>query len=300
VTAGIVSSIGRNIDGSQAYTNFIQIDAPINRGNSGGPTFDLHGQVIGMNSMIFSPSGGSVGIGFAIPASLIHDVVAQLKDHGKVNRGWLGVEIQPVTPDIASAMGLKENKGALVASVVPNGPAAKAGFEQGDVVTAIDGQAVDDSRDVVRRVASLVAGRVTTFNLSRQGKPIQIKVTIGARPDEKVAANVPGGVPGAGPSASAMGLGLSSLTAESRRAYNLNDDLAGVVITKVDPDSDAADKGLQPGDVVLKIGNRMVRSPADVQSGIAEAQKGGRKSVLLLVARQSGGTGFVAVDIGQT
>ena len=300
VTAGIVSSIGRNIDGSQAYTNFIQIDAPINRGNSGGPTFDLRGQVIGMNSMIFSPSGGSVGIGFAIPASLIHDVVAQLKDHGRVNRGWLGVEIQPVTPDIASAMGLKENKGALVASVVPNGPAAKAGFEQGDVVTAIDGQAVDDSRDVVRRVAGLVAGRVTTFNVSRQGKPIQIKVTIGARPDDKVASNAQGGGLSNGPSASAMGLGLAALTPEARRMYNLNDDVNGVVITKVDPDSDAADKGLQPGDVVLKIGNRTVRNPADVQSGIAEARSGGRKSVLLLVARQAGGTGFVAVDIGQT
>jgi serine protease Do len=301
VTAGIVSSIGRSIGADQQYTNFIQIDAPINRGNSGGPTFDLRGQVIGMNSMIFSPSGGSVGIGFAIPASLIHDVVAQLKDHGRVNRGWLGVEIQPVTPDIAGAMGLKENKGALVASVVPNGPAAKAGFEQGDVITAIDGQLVDDSRDVVRRVAGLVAGRATTFNVSRQGKPMQIKVTIGARPDEKVASNAQGGGGGSvGPSASAMGLGLSSLTPEARRMYNLNDDVNGVVITKVDPDSDAADKGLQPGDVVLKIGNRTVRSPADVQSGITEARNGGRKSVLLLVARQAGGTGFVAVDIGQT
>ncbi len=137
VTAGIVSSLGRNIDpGSQQYTNFIQIDAPINRGNSGGPTFDLRGQVIGMNSMIFSPSGGSVGIGFAIPATLIHDVIAQLKDHGRVSRGWLGVEIQPVTPEIAASLGIKDAKGAIVANVVPSGPAAKAGFEQGDIVTA--------------------------------------------------------------------------------------------------------------------------------------------------------------------
>ena len=188
----------------------------------------------------------------------------------------------------------------MVASVVPNGPAAKAGFEQGDVILAIDGQQVDDSRDVVRRVANLTAGRTTTFNINRQGKPTQIKVTIGARPDDKLASNAQGGGAAAGPSASAMGLGLSSLTPETRRAFNLNDEVNGVVITKVDPESDAADKGLQPGDVVLKIGSRVVRSPADVQAGIAEARNGGRKSVLLLVARQSGGTGFFAVDIGQT
>jgi serine protease Do len=301
VTAGIVSSIGRDIgESSQQYTNFIQIDAPINRGNSGGPTFDLRGQVIGMNSMIFSPSGGSVGIGFAIPASLIHDVVAQLKEHGKVVRGWLGVEIQPVTPAIASAMGLKDDKGALVASVVPNSPAAKAGFQQGDVVTAIDGQGVDDSRDVVRRVAALTVGRSSTFTVSRQGKTDQVKVTIGQRPDEKVAMNAPGGGNSGSASASAMGLGLSSLTPEARKAYNLGDDVSGVVITKVDPESDAADKGLQPGDVVVKVGAHAVHTPADVQSGVAEAQKGGHKSVLMLVARQSGGTVFVAVDIGQT
>src|SRR5258705_7048137 len=133
VTAGIVSSLGRNIESSQQYTNFIQIDAPINRGNSGGPTFDLRGQVIGMNSMIFSPSGGSIGIGFAIPASLIHDVVAQLKEHGHVTRGYLGVNIQTVTPDIASSLGIKDGKGAMVAEVVTGGPAARAGFEQGDI-----------------------------------------------------------------------------------------------------------------------------------------------------------------------
>jgi len=156
VTAGIVSSLGRNnIESSQQYTSFIQIDAPINRGNSGGPTFDLRGQVVGMNSMIFSPSGGSIGIGFAIPASLIHDVVDQLKAHGRVTRGYLGVSIQSVTPEIASSLGLKDGKGALVAEIVPNGPAAKAGFEQGDIVTAINGQAVDDANDLTRKVASV-------------------------------------------------------------------------------------------------------------------------------------------------
>ena len=300
VTAGIVSSMGRNIDpGSQQYTNFIQIDAPINRGNSGGPTFDLRGQVIGMNSMIFSPSGGSVGIGFAIPATLIPDVIAQLKEHGRGSRGWLGVEIQPVTPEIAASLGIKDAKGAIVANVVPSGPAAKAGFEQGDIVTALNGQAIEDATDLTRKVAVVQAGQVATFSVSRSGKPQQIKVTIGARPDERVASNAPAGK-AAAPAAStnAAGMALSSLTPETKKAFNLADTLsAGAVITKVDPDSDAADKGLQAGDVVLKIGNRTVRTPADFQTGVADAKKGGRSSVLLLVARGQGGTAFVAIDV---
>ena len=303
VTAGIVSSLGRSgLDSNQQYTNFIQIDAPINRGNSGGPTFDLRGQVIGMNSMIFSPTGGSVGIGFAIPASLIHDVVAQLKEHGKVSRGYLGVNIQSVTPEIASSLGLKDGKGALVAEVVPNGPAAKAGFEQGDIVTAIDGQAVEDSRDLTHKVAAVQAGRSATFTVSRQGKPMQIKVTVGTRPDDRMASATPAkGGESAPASASAAGLGLSSLTPEARRSFNLGDGVtSGVVITRVDPDSDAATKGLQAGDVVLRIGNRAVRTPADFQAGVAEAKKGGRSSVLLLVTHQAGGTGFVAIDIEKT
>jgi serine protease Do len=298
VTAGIVSSMGRsNIDTNQQYTNFIQIDAPINRGNSGGPTFDLRGQVIGMNSMIFSPSGGSVGIGFAIPASLIHDVVAQLKASGHVSRGYLGVNIQSVTPEIASSLGLKDTKGAIVADVVPGGPAARAGIEQGDIVTAIDGQAVDDNSDLTRKVAAVPAGQQAVFSISRGGKPLQVKATIGKRPDEKVASNAPAGGGAAAASANAAGLALSSLTPEARRTYGVAEGVnSGAVITKVDPDSDAADKGLQPGDVVLKVGNRVVRTPADFQTGVAEAKKGGHSSVLLLVQRSQGGTAFVAID----
>ena len=303
VTAGIVSSLGRNIESSQQYTNFIQIDAPINRGNSGGPTFDLRGQVIGMNSMIFSPSGGSVGIGFAIPASLIHDVVAQLKAHGHVSRGYLGVNIQSVTPDIASSLGIKESKGAMVAEIVPGGPASRAGFEQGDIITSIDGQAVDDATDLTRKVANVPAGQSANFTVSRQGKPMEIKVTIGTRPDQvQMASNEPGKNGMIGPSsANAAGLGLSSLTPEAKKNFNIAESVVtGAVVTKVDPDSDAADKGMQPGDVVLRVGSRIVRSPADFQAGVAEAKKVGRSSVLLLVAHNQGGTGFVAIDIDKT
>jgi serine protease Do len=298
VTAGIVSSLGRNnIDAAQQYTNFIQIDAPINRGNSGGPTFDLRGQVIGMNSMIFSPSGGSVGIGFAIPASLIHDVVTQLKTSGHVSRGYLGVNIQSVTPEIASSLGLKDNKGAIVADVVAGGPAAKAGIEQGDIVTALNGQAIDDNTDLTRKVAAVPAGEQAVFTINRSGKPLQLKATIGNRPNEKVASNEPAGGGAAPASANAAGLALSSLTPEARRTYGVADGVnAGAVITKVDPDSDAADKGLQPGDVVVKIGNRAVHTPADFQTGVTEAKKGGHSSVLLLVQRSQGGTAFVAID----
>jgi serine protease Do len=303
VTAGIVSSLGRNIESSQQYTNFIQIDAPINRGNSGGPTFDLRGQVVGMNSMIFSPSGGSVGIGFAIPASLIHDVVAQLKAHGHVTRGYLGVSIQSMTPEIASSLGIKDSKGAMVAEVVPDGPAAKAGIQQGDIITAIDGQGVEDATDLTRRVANVPSGQTAIFSVSRQGKAVEIKASIGTRPDqEQLASNEPGKDGMLAPSsANAAGLGLSSLTPESKKAFNIADDVeVGAVITKVDPDSDAADKGLQPGDVVLRVGNRVVRTPTDFQAGVAEAKKIGRSSVLLLVAHSQGGTGFVAIDIDKT
>jgi len=299
VTAGIVSSLGRDV-GANNYNDFIQIDAPINQGNSGGPTFDLRGQVVGMNSMIFSPSGGSVGIGFAIPATTVQDVVAQLKSHGRVSRGYLGVQVQPVTPEVAAAMGLREgSKGALVASVVPGGPADKAGFEQGDVITAVNGQAVEDSRDLTQKVALIAAGQSATFNVNRQGKVLELKVTIGLRPEERLASAAPAPQSqGAQPGASAMGMGLAPLTPQARRARQLADNVNGVVITRVDPDSNAAEQGLQAGDVVLKINNRDVASAADIQAGIAEARRAGRKSVLLLVARAQGQTGFVAVEIG--
>jgi len=303
VTAGIVSSLGRNVGQNSTYNDFIQLDAPINQGNSGGPTFDLRGQVIGMNSMIFSPSGGSVGIGFAIPATTVTSVVEQLKQNGRVSRGYLGVQVQPVTPEVAGALGLKEGyKGALVASVVPEGPAAKGGFQQGDIITAINGQAVEDNTDLTRKVALVAAGQAATFAINRQGKSVELKATMGLRPSEQqLASNAP--APQSlqvQPGANALGMGLSPLTPQARRARQLDDKVTGVVITRVDPDSNAAEQGLQVGDVVLKINNRDVAAAADIQNGIAEARRQGRKSVLLLVARAQGQTGFVAVEIGGT
>ena len=298
VTAGIVSSIGRNI-GNGPYTDYLQIDAPINRGNSGGPTFDIEGRVIGMNTMIFSPSGGSVGIGFAIPASTIHDVVAQLKSVGRVTRGWLGVEIQNVTPEMADSMGHKSMKGAIVAKVVPGGPAAKAGFRQGDVVVAINGAAVDDSRALTRRVATLPAGKDATFTIVRGAEKKTLTANIAVRKDEQLAANAPQGGDNSAATGQAMGLGLAAVTPDLRRTYNLDDSVDGVLVTKVNPDSDAADKGVQPGDVVVSVGNEAVRTPGDIKNRIARARAAGRSSVLVLIATQNGER-FVALDIGKT
>jgi serine protease Do len=300
VTAGIVSSLSRDVPGGGPYNDFIQIDAPINRGNSGGPTFDLRGQVVGMNSMIFSPSGGSVGIGFAIPSTTIRDVVSQLQSHGRVARGWLGVSIQSITPDIATSMGMKEAKGAIVASIVPGGPAAKAGFVQGDVVVAINGKPIEDSRDLTRRVAALQAGSRASFTVVHQGSTKTLSVQIAQKKEDQVAANdVPQPSVANGSTGEAMGLGLAAVTPEMRRNYNLDGTVEGVLITRVDPNSDAADKGLEAGDILVSIGNKSVHSPSEVLKSVSDARAQGRKSVLLLVSR-SNGQQYVAVDIGQT
>jgi serine protease Do len=299
VTAGIVSSIGRAI-GNGPYTDFIQIDAPINRGNSGGPTFDLRGEVIGMNSMIFSPSGGSVGIGFAIPSSTIHDVVNQLMAHGHVTRGWLGVQIQPITPDIATSLGLTSPKGAIVQVVVPDSPAAKAGLVQGDIVTAINGKNIEDARDLTRHIAVLQPGEKANLTVNREDHVQTISVTITTRKEEKLASNDTPQAPVAPPHvANVMGLGLVALTADARRAYNLDNDVNGVLITKVDPNSDAAQNGVQPGDVLVSVSRAPVKTPAEVQGQVAAAKSAGRKNVLLLVNGQGGQLYFTS-DIDQT
>jgi serine protease Do len=289
VTAGIVSSIGRDI-GNGPYTDFIQIDASINRGNSGGPTFDLQGKVIGMNSMIFSPSGGSVGIGFAIPSSTIREIVDQLKAHGHVSRGWLGVSIQAITPEMASSLGMKDSKGAIVATVVPGGPAAKAGFHPGDIVLAVNGKSIEDNRDLTRRVALLPAGSTAAFTVSRNGQQHTVNVTIGAKKEDMQVASAGGPqvFGGAETTGEAMGLGLASVTPEVRKAYSLDGNVSGVVVTKVDPNSDAADKGIEPGDVVVSVADQAVHTPKDVQTRVAQAKSQGRKSVLVLVTGTNG------------
>jgi serine protease Do len=297
VTAGIVSSIGRDV-GNGPYTDFIQVDAPINRGNSGGPTFNLQGRVIGMNSMIFSPSGGSVGIGFAIPSSTIREVIAQLESKGRVARGYMGVQIQAVTNEIAASMGRKDSKGAIVTTIVPNGPAAKAGFQQGDLVLALNGKPVDDNRDLTRRVAMIPAGANATFTVDRGGKPLTLTVKIGERKETQEADNgapqrpqQPGANTG-----EAMGLGLASVTPSIRQQFNLEGNVNGVVVVRVDPNSDAADKGIEAGDVVVSVANRSVRTPQDVKSRIADAHAAGRNTVLVLVSG-SAGQRFLALKI---
>src|ERR1051326_6341163 len=304
VTAGIVSSIGRDI-GNGPYTDYIQIDAPINQGNSGGPTFDLTGRVVGMNTAIFSPSGGSVGIGFAIPASTVRAIVDQLKDHGNVSRGWLGVQIQNLTPDMASSLGAGNAKGAIVASVVDDSPAAKAGFKQGDVILGLNGSEVDDNRDLTRKVAGLRAGEKADFSILRDGQKRNISATIGPRPDQVASADKPaparngdrGGTRQA--ATDSLGMELMQLNAETRGQFNVDEKVAsGVVVSSVDPNSEAAEKGFRPGDVIVQIGNRNVRNPADIEQGVADAKKAGRETVLLLVAGDQS-QHYVALKVGK-
>jgi len=298
VTAGIVSSIGRDI-GNGPYTDYIQIDAPINRGNSGGPTFDLSGRVVGMNTAIFSPTGGSVGIGFAIPASTLHVVVDELKEHGGVTRGWLGVQIQSLTPDMAAGLGAEEVKGAIVAQVVDDSPAAKAGFKQGDVVTAINGQAVEDSRDLTRRVAALRAGAKAEFTVLRDGKERTLAADIAKRDEDRLTALASDEGRGATNEATGkMGLALAELTSSLKRRYGVGEDATGVLITAVDPSSEAAEKGLRPGEIIVSVGNRQVATPDDVRRALDEAQNAGRRTVLFLVTGEQGDR-FVALKIAQ-
>lgn len=310
VTAGIVSSIGRDI-GSGPYTDYIQLDAPINQGNSGGPTFDLSGRVIGMNTAIFSPSGGSVGIGFAIPSTTVRAVVEQLKSSGSVARGWLGVSIQPLTPELATGFGIPNAKGAIIAGVFDDSPAARAGFKQGDVVLAINGAEVADERELTRRVGSLLAGQRATFNVVREGKHETLTATIAARDADQVAAlREPGNGNGAGrvpngaqqQSAESLGLSLMPLTPALRQQQNIPADVKGVIVTEVDPNSDAAEKGLAAGNVIIRVGGKDVATPADVVRGVAEAKTAGRDTVLLLVAEQRGqqrGQRFVALKVNE-
>src|ERR1700691_703355 len=265
VTAGIVSARGRDI-GSGPYDDFLQIDAPVNHGNSGGPTFNTDGEVVGVNTAIFSPSGGSVGIGFAIASDVVKNVVQQLKDNGSVTRGWIGVQIQNVTADLADDLGLKEQTGALVAAAQKDSPAAAAGVKSGDVITAVDGETVADPHDLARRIAALGPKKTVKLALIRNGSPMTIDVTLGTMPADKTAnAETPNSDDNGGSALAKLGLTL-------RPAHGQD----GVVATGVEPDGAAADKGLKQGDVILEVAGKAVNRPADVVDAIDAAESGGQ------------------------
>ncbi len=290
VTAGIVSARGRDI-GAGPYDDFIQIDAPVNKGNSGGPTFDVDGNVVGVNTAIFSPSGGSVGIAFDIPADTVKSVVAQLKDKGAVTRGWLGVQIQPVTSDIADSMGLKSDQGALVAEPQANSPAVKAGIKSGDVITKVNGEAVKDARALARKISTLSPGATANLTVVRGGKEQAVAVTLGEMPKERQA--MAGTQDHDAPGADVPKLGLSLAPANQVAGSNGQ----GVVVTQVDPDGPAAERGFKTGDVILDVGGTTVASPADVKKALADAKSSGKKTVLMRVKSEAG-TRFVALPIG--
>src|ERR1700730_488447 len=286
VTAGIISARGRDI-GAGPYDDFLQIDAPVNRGNSGGPTFNTQGQVVGINTAIFSPSGGSVGIGFAIPAETVKTVIAALKDKGVVARGWIGVQIQPVTAEIADSLGLKSNKGALVAEAQPNSPASAAGIKSGDVILGIDGERIDGPRDLARKVAALGPGKKTDLIYWHDGSEKTAPEKLGSLPDDKEARAQPGM---SHDHNAFSGLGLTLAPASSVEGAGSH----GVVVTDIDSEGVAAQKGLQIGDVILEAGGHTVNQPADISAALAEAKKDNRKAVLLRV-KGSNGTHFVAI-----
>ena len=290
VTAGIVSARGRDI-GAGPYDDFIQIDAPVNKGNSGGPSFDVEGNVIGVNTAIFSPSGGSVGIAFDIPADTVKNVVAQLRDKGSVTRGWIGVQIQPVTSEIAEGMGLKKAAGALVSEPQPNSPAAKAGIESGDVITSVDGNAVSDARDLARRIGTMAPGTSVKLGVLRQGQEKTVTVTLGTLPNEKAAANQEKS--GATPDNDMPKLGLT--LAPSNKMSGAEG--SGVVVTAVDPSGVAADHGFQVGDVILDVGGKSVSNPSDVRKQLADARKEGKRALMFRV-KSGEGTRFVAMPLG--
>ncbi len=297
VSAGIVSARGRTLSGS--YDDFIQTDAAINRGNSGGPLFNMKGEVVGVNTAILSPSGGSIGIGFSMASNVVSGVVDQLEKYGETRRGWLGVRIQNVTEDIADAIGLDSVAGALVTDV-PAGPAADAGIEAGDVILRFDGQDVTDTRELVRLVAEAPVGASVRVVVFRDGGTQTILVTLG-RLEEAVLTSAEGGrqlAPAEAPKFTIQGMQLGQLTPEYRDRFMIGEDTDGVVILEVDAGSQAAEKGLRPGDVIMEVSQNPVQVPKDVVDRIEAARDAGRRSILLLV--RSGGSGrFVALALAE-
>jgi serine protease Do len=296
VTAGIVSARGRSV-GDGPYTDYLQIDAPINQGNSGGPAFDLTGRVIGVNSIIVSPTGGNVGIGFAIPASTVQRVVADLREHGVVTRGWLGVQIQSLDDDLAASVGLSKAEGAIVSSVEKGSPAEKAGFKPGDVVTKLNGEIVKTSRELARMVANLSPGSKAEFTVWRSGAETTLTAEVTRRANDPQQAALTGEDGGT----STLGLSLADLSPSLKQRYGIDDEAAtgSVVVTAVAPGSEAAEKGFQPGDIVLEANGKAVAAARDVQTAIDEAKSAGKDAVLFRVSRD-GAPRFVALKIKES
>ena len=310
VTAGIVSALNRTIGTGGAYDRYLQTDAAINQGNSGGPMFDLQGNVIGINTAIFSPTGGNVGIGFAIPAAEARPVIEALRSGGRVKRGYLGVGIQPLTEDVAAGLGLPKDRGEIITRVEPGFAAARAGIKQGDVIVAVNGKEVTPDQTLSYTVANLPIGSRVPIELIRDGKRQTVTAVIAERPPEDQLAAADGqglkdgdddatpGTPPAGTATKAsIGLTLQPLTPEIARQLGIPATVRGVVITSVDPSSDAATEGLQRGDIVLSVNQRPVVSAADVAAQVSAAKAAGRTSVLMLVQRGAQATRYVGIEI---
>ncbi len=297
VTVGIVSALGRDIN-SGPYDKFIQTDASINRGNSGGPLFNLQGEVIGINTAIISPSGGSIGIGFAVPTEIALPVIEQLREFGETRRGWLGVRIQQVTEEIAESLGLEKAMGALVAGVTEGGPAAAAGIEPGDIIVEFDGSDVPMMRDLPRIVADTAVGKAVDVVVLRKGERVSVAVELGRLEDgERLIAlrrNGSGAADEAEPD-KALGLTLETLSEQSREKYKIAEAIVGVLVTAVEPDSSAEEKRVLPGEVIVEVSQEAVSTPAEVVDRVAQLLSEGRRSALLLIAGKGGELRFVAV-----
>jgi serine protease Do len=296
VTAGIVSASGRDI-GNGPYDDFLQIDAPVNKGNSGGPAFNMQGEVVGVNTAIYSPSGGSVGIAFSIPASTVKTVIAQLKDKGTVSRGWIGVQIQPVTSDIADSLGMKKAEGALVAEPQANGPAAKAGIESGDVITAVNGETVKDARELARTIGGLAPGNSVKLNVLHKGEDKVVSLTLGQLPNTMEAKadndnDDKGGSTTRGTAVPKLGLTVAPANSVAGAGKD------GVVVTDVDPKSAAAERGFKEGDVILEVAGKSVANAGDVREAINAARTDNKNSVLMRI-KSGGSLRFVAVPLAK-
>jgi serine protease Do len=293
VTAGIVSALGRNIN-EGPYDDFIQIDAPINRGNSGGPTFNLHGEVIGINTAIYSPSGGSVGIGFALPSNTAKNVIQQLREHGHVTRGWLGVAIQTITPTIAKSLGMDPDQpaGALVASVTPNSPAAKAGIKPGDVILSAEGQPIKTVHDLPRLVANTSIGKKIDLQVRRGGKDMTLSATIGELQETQQAAAAADNT--RPEKTSSLGLQLSSIDPAVRRQFRIPKEVEGAVVAEVAPDSPAAALGIEPGDVIESVDQQPVKTPQQAAEALQQASSKGN---ILLLLNRHGTSQFVGLTV---